>query len=161
MIQIQILKTIKLSKLFLSFRYQLIARSNSGSSPFWTFGCRGCLVFIKVTPTDMLPIPPCFIMKAERNLLFDTQKIKCSYYGHIKRGNNILTTAVEGKIQDRRPRGRSRNNWFGNVKEWAQDGTYKCTSKAIDCNIWGAFARRLSKKTWHFQVIQDPILVGA
>ena len=45
------------------------------------------------------------MLKVERNLLFDTQKIKCSYYGQIKRGINILTTAVEGKIQGRRPRG--------------------------------------------------------
>ena len=67
-------------------------------------------------------------LKTEINLLFDTQMRKGGYCNHVKRGNNILTTAVGGKIQGRRPRGRPRNNWFGAVKEWAQMTAYEYTS---------------------------------
>ena len=41
-------------------------------------------------------------LNTERHLLSDIQERKCTYYGHIKRKNNInLTTAVEGKIEGR------------------------------------------------------------
>merc|ERR1711963_1213979 len=36
-----------------------------------------------------------------RTLLDKIKKRKCRYYGHIKRKNNILTTAVEGRVEGR------------------------------------------------------------
>ena len=35
----------------------------------------------------------------ERKLLDKIKKRKCRYYGHIKRKNNVLTMAVEGRVQ--------------------------------------------------------------
>ena len=46
----------------------------------------------------------------KRTLLKDVQKRKLRYYGHIKRKNNILTTALEGRMSGKRPRGRQRIN---------------------------------------------------
>ena len=40
----------------------------------------------------------------ERKLLDKIKKRKTRYYGHIKRKNNILTRAVEGKVNVKRPR---------------------------------------------------------
>ena len=85
-------------------------------------------------------------LTAEINLQIDTQKWKFSYYGQIKSGNNILTTAVEGKIQRRRPRGRLRNNWFRDIKE--------LTQMTADGHLWSAIANRPSKRRCHSKVIQ-------
>ena len=85
-------------------------------------------------------------LNTERQLLSDIQKRKCSYYGHIKRKNNILTTALEGRIEGRRPRGRPRNNWFGDIKEWTQMTGFECTSMAADRHLWSVITRRPSKR---------------
>ena len=44
-------------------------------------------------------------LKTKRQLLSNIQKRKLKYFGHIKRKNNILTTALEGKLEGKRPRG--------------------------------------------------------
>ena len=85
-------------------------------------------------------------LKTERQLLLDIQKRKCKYFGHVKRRNNILTAALEGKLEGRRPRGRPRNNWFGDIKEWTQLRTYECTSMAADRHLWSVIARQPSQR---------------
>ena len=65
------------------------------------------------------------------------------YFAHIKRKNNILTTALEGKLEGKRPRGRPRNNWFGDIREWTKLSAYECASMQgrlqdgikIKCNL--------------------------
>ena len=56
-------------------------------------------------------------LKTKRQLLSDIQKRKLKCFGHIKRKNNILTTALEGKLEGKRPRGRPRNNWMADIKK--------------------------------------------
>ena len=58
------------------------------------------------------------MLKTKRALLKYIQKRKLRYFGHIKRKNNLLSTAVEGSVKGSRPRGRPRNTWFTDVKEW-------------------------------------------
>ena len=62
-----------------------------------------------------------------------------------KEGEQHLTTAVEGKIQGKRARGRHRNNWLEDVNEWTQMTAYECTSKADARHLWSVIARRPSK----------------
>ena len=81
-------------------------------------------------------------LKTKRTLLSDIQKRKLRYYGHVKRSNNILTTAVEGKLEGKRPRGRPRNNWMTDVREWTSLPASACTSRAADQNLWSVIARR-------------------
>ena len=69
----------------------------------------------------------------ELNLL---QKRKLRYYGHVKRKNNILTTALEGRMRGKRPRGRPRNNWFSDVKEWTGLSAAESTKRAAFRNLW-------------------------
>ena len=71
----------------------------------------------------------------KRTLLKDIQKRKLRYYGHIKRKNNILTTAVEGRMRGKRPRGRPRINWFTDVKEWTGLTAAECTRRAANRNL--------------------------
>ena len=85
-------------------------------------------------------------LNTERQLLYDIQRRKLMYYGHIKRRNNILTTACEGKLSGKRPRGRPRNNWFGDVREWTKLSAYECTSMAADRHLWSVIASQPLEK---------------
>ena len=91
-------------------------------------------------------------LKTKRTLLSDIQKRKLRYFGHVKRKNNILTTAVEGKLEGKRPRGRPRNNWMADVREWTSLPASACTSRAADRNLWSVIARRPLQRRWHPQV---------
>ena len=68
----------------------------------------------------------------KRQLLSNIQKRKTKYFGHVKRKGNLLTTALEGKIEGKRPRGRPRNTWMSDIKEWTRQSAYACTTKAAD-----------------------------
>ncbi|XP_068713739.1 uncharacterized protein [Montipora foliosa] len=85
-------------------------------------------------------------LKTKRQLLSDIQKTKLKYFGHIKRKNNILTTALEGNLEGKRPRGRPRNNWIADIKEWTCQPAYACTSQAADRDLWSVIARQPSKR---------------
>ena len=75
-------------------------------------------------------------LNTERTLLKSIQERKLRYYGHIKRKNDILTMAMEGKICGKRPRGRPRINWFSDVKEWTGLPAAECTRRAASRNLW-------------------------
>ena len=85
-------------------------------------------------------------LKTKRHLLQDIQKRKIRYFGHIKRKNNLLTLSMEGKVKGRRPRGRPRDNWVGDIKEWTGLPAYDCARRAVDRDLWGVIARQPSKR---------------
>ena len=85
-------------------------------------------------------------LNTERQLLLDIQKRKIMYFGHIKRKNNILTTALEGKLEGKRPRGRPRNNWFGDIREWTKLSAHECTRMAANRHLWSIISRQPSKR---------------
>ena len=86
-------------------------------------------------------------LKTKRQLLSDIQKRKFKYFGHIKGKNNILTTVLElGKLESKRPRGRPRNNWMADIKEWTSQRAYACTSQAADHDLISVIARQSSKR---------------
>ena len=49
----------------------------------------------------------------ERNLLKSVKQRQLRYYGNIKRQNGLLTHAIEGKLEGKRPRGRPRTTALG------------------------------------------------
>ena len=71
-------------------------------------------------------------LNTKRQLLQSIQKRKTKYFGHIKRKKNLLTTSLEGKLEGKRPRGRPRNMWMTDIKEWTGKSAYACTQKAAD-----------------------------
>ena len=71
-------------------------------------------------------------LKTKRQLLKSIQKRKTKYFGHIKRKKNLLTTSLEGKMEGKRPRGRPRNTWMTDIKEWTRESAYACTQRAAD-----------------------------
>ena len=82
----------------------------------------------------------------KRTLLDKIKKRKCRYYGHIKRKNNVLTMAVEGRVQGKRPRGRPRNTWFKDINVWTEQTAYECTKKAADRHLWSVIACQRPKR---------------
>ena len=75
-------------------------------------------------------------MNSKRNLLLSIQKRKLKYFGHITRGNNILTTLFQGEVPGKRTPGRQRRMWSDNIKEWTGWSLYECTSRARDRVGW-------------------------
>ena len=71
-------------------------------------------------------------LNTKRQLLKSIQKRKTKYFGHIKRKKNLLTTSLEGKMEGKRPRGRPRNTWMTDIKEWTRESAYACTQRAAD-----------------------------
>ena len=92
------------------------------------------------------------MLKTKRTLLKDIQKRKLRYFGHIKRKKNLLSTAVEGRVKGRRPRGRPRNTWFTDVKEWTGLPGHEITRMAAQRDLWGVISRQPSSRRWHPQV---------
>ena len=84
--------------------------------------------------------------KIKRQLLSDIQKRKLKYLGHIKRKKSILTTALQGKLEGKRPRGWPWKLWMADIKEWTCQSAYVCTSQAADRDLWSVIARQLSKR---------------
>ena len=85
-------------------------------------------------------------LKTSRQLLRNIQQRKLRYFGHVKRRNNLLTTSMEGKVNGKRPRGRPRNNWVGDVKEWAGLPACECARRAVNRELWASIARQPSKR---------------
>ena len=86
------------------------------------------------------------MLKTKRQLLSNIQKRKTKYFGHIKRRKNILTTALEGKLEGKRPRGRPRNTWMTDIKEWMGQTAYACTNQAAARALGRVMARRRSER---------------
>ena len=85
-------------------------------------------------------------LRAKRTLLHNIKQRKLKYYGHIKRKGNILTTALEGRMEGKRPKGRPRNTWFTDIKEWTGLKGGECSRMAADRNLWGVIARQPSSR---------------
>ena len=77
-------------------------------------------------------------LQTSRQLLKDIQKRKLKYFGHVKRKNNLLTTSMEGKVKGRRPRGRPRNNWVGDIEEWTGLPARDCARRAVYRDLWAS-----------------------
>ena len=80
-------------------------------------------------------------LQTKRSLLAGIQQRKLRYYGHIKRKGDILTVALEGRMQGRRPQGRPRNTWFTDIKEWTGLKGGECARMAADRNLWSVISR--------------------
>ena len=69
-------------------------------------------------------------------LLVDIRKKKVCHFGHNTRNSTHQHALLEGKIEDRRSRGRPRTMWMGNMTEWSGYGYVEATRKAQDRNYW-------------------------
>ena len=85
-------------------------------------------------------------LQTKRSLLAGIQQRKLRYYGHIKRKGDILTVALEGRMQGRRPQGRPRNSLFIDIKKWTGLKGGECARMAADRNLWSVISRQPSSR---------------
>ena len=52
------------------------------------------------------------------------------------RNDRIQKTLIEGKVKERRPRGRPRRSWLTDIKEWTGAKIGKCVRLAADRVCW-------------------------
>ena len=54
----------------------------------------------------------------ERGLISLIRTQKLSYFGHIARHDSLQKTVLTGRVDGKRGRGRSRRQWYDEIKEW-------------------------------------------
>ena len=52
------------------------------------------------------------------DLLTMVKKRKLRWYGHISRSSGMAKTILQGTVNGARRRGRQKNRWKANIKEW-------------------------------------------
>ena len=67
---------------------------------------------------------------------YNQKKRKCPYFGHIIRGDGVQRLLMEGRINDRRGRGRPRTMWTDNIKKWTKTSYNDCIRVAQDRERW-------------------------
>ena len=67
---------------------------------------------------------------------------KTKLFGHIKRHSSIRKEILEGKIDDKRGRGRPPRKWEDDVKAWTAMDMYTCTRAAENRDVWRNLARQ-------------------
>ena len=95
----------------------------------------------KITNQDVLQR-----IGTERNLLKCIKQRQLRYYGHIKRKSGFLAEILEGKVEGKRPRGRPRNNWMGNISKWTGEKKRDCTRMAMDRHLWSVIGSQPLEK---------------
>ena len=58
------------------------------------------------------------MLSTEKQLLSNIIKRKCQHFGHLIRQNELQRQLLEGKINHKRSRGRTRITWMDNLKKW-------------------------------------------
>ena len=70
------------------------------------------------------------MMKTSLKLMKIIKMRKCEYFGHfIRRPNSIQRLLVEGRIDGKKGRGRSRTMWMDNIKYWLNLSYKECIRK--------------------------------
>ena len=61
---------------------------------------------------------------------------KLQYFGHMIRSDRMQKTLIEGKVKEKRQRGRPRRTWLTDIKEWTGANIGKCVRWAADREYW-------------------------
>ena len=85
------------------------------------------------------------MLKTKRTLLKDIQKRKLRYFGHIKRKNNLLSTAVDGESEGKAAK-RAATQHMVHWKEWTGLPGHEITRMAAQLSLWGVISRQPSPR---------------
>lgn len=76
-------------------------------------------------------------LKIKKRLLNQINKAYLSYFGHIaRRTGEMENLVVEGKVEGKRPRGRSPKRWTDRLKEMTGHSMHEAIHLAQDRNAW-------------------------
>ena len=78
------------------------------------------------------------------DLLTMANKRKLRRYGHISRSSDMAKTILQGTVKGARRRGRQKNRWEDNIKEWAGMGFGDSLRAAKDSEGWKGIVATLS-----------------
>ncbi|XP_071853762.1 uncharacterized protein [Apostichopus japonicus] len=81
----------------------------------------------------------------ERKLLSELKNRKMQYMGHILRSNGLQKQLLEGKVGSKRKRGRPRNTWLADIRNWTGKSLHDLARTAEDRTKWRTMASRASK----------------
>ena len=70
-------------------------------------------------------------------------KAKCRYLGHSMRRNGVLARILMGKIEGRRTRGRQRQLWIDNIKDWTRLSLEELNIASRSRDRWKRIVRQL------------------
>ena len=70
------------------------------------------------------------------DLLTMVKKWKLRWYGHISRSSGMAKTILQGTVKGARRRGRQKNRWEDNIKEWMEMGFGDSLRAAEDREGW-------------------------
>ena len=76
------------------------------------------------------------MMNTKKSIINTIKGRKLSYFGHLIRRDNVQRLILEGKMIDKRARGRPRVKWTDNIKEWTGLGYSECVRAAQDREQW-------------------------
>ena len=82
------------------------------------------------------------ILGVERGLLSQIRTHKLLYFGHIARHDSLQKTVLTARIDGRRGRGRSRRQWYDDIKERTGNQLYTNIKLAQDRVTWRSVASR-------------------
>ena len=70
---------------------------------------------------------------------------KCKYFGHIVRGERYeyQRLLLEGTVDGKRGRGRPRNTWFSNIRDWMGIDYATAVRKAQDRDQWRSMVSKV------------------
>ena len=70
---------------------------------------------------------------------------KCRYFGHIVRGEiyEYQRLLLEGTVDGKRGRGRPRNTWFSNIRDWMGIDYATAVRKAQDRDQWRSMVSKV------------------
>ena len=79
----------------------------------------------------------------KRELLQDLKIRQIKYFGHIKRHDTLIKRLLEGKVEERRAKGRPRHKWENDIKRWTKYSLAECNIRARDRGCWRSIASNL------------------
>ena len=70
---------------------------------------------------------------------------KCRYFGHIVKEERYeyQRLLLEGKVEGKRGRGRPRNTWFSNIRDWMGIDYATAVRKAKDLDQWRSMVSKV------------------
>ena len=75
----------------------------------------------------------------KRRLMEDIKRRKLQFCDHVMKHSTLQRTILEGMVEGKRARGRQRNTWFDNIKEWTGLTYAACSRKAQQREEWRRF----------------------
>ena len=83
------------------------------------------------------------MVNEKRSLLHTIKRRKCTYFGHVIRGNGLQRQILEGKVEGVRRRGRPRRTWAKDVLEWMDMNYGIAVNTAQKRGKWHAMASKV------------------